>query len=56
MLALETREQFDNFARIDFNRAYDHETLLAATKRARDWISEERCRPTKYHLDQLFDV
>jgi len=55
MLALETRQQFDNFARIDFNRAYDHETLLAATKRARDWISEERGRPTKDHLDQLFD-
>ena len=55
MLALETREQFDNFAQIDFNRAYDHETLLAATKRARDWISEERGRPTKDHLDQFFD-
>ena len=40
MLALETREQFDNFAQIDFNRPYDHEALLAATKRARDWISE----------------
>ena len=55
MLALETREQFDNFAQIDFNRAYDHEALLAATERARDWISEERGRPTKDHLDQFFD-
>ncbi|MEL0032033.1 MAG: hypothetical protein VW712_03655, partial [Paracoccaceae bacterium] len=55
MLALETRDQFDNFAQIDFNRAYDHEALLAATKRARDWISEERGRPTKDHLDQFFD-
>ena len=55
MLALETREQFDNFAQIDFNRAYDHEALLAAAKRARDWISEERGRPTKDHLDQFFD-
>jgi len=55
MLALETREQFDNFAQIDFNRAYDHEALFAATKRARDWISEERGRPTKDHLDQFFD-
>ena len=55
MLALETHEQFDNFAQIDFNRAYDHEALLAATKRARDWISEERGRPTKDHLDQFFE-
>ena len=55
MLALETRDQFDNFAQIDFNRAYDHEALLAATKRARDWISEEQGRPTKDHLDQFFD-
>jgi len=55
MLALETREQFDNFAQIDFNRTYDHEALIAATKRARDWISEERGRPTKDHLDQFFD-
>jgi hypothetical protein len=55
MLALETREQFDNFAQIDFNRAYDHETLLIATKTARDWTSEERGRPTKDHLDQFFD-
>lgn len=55
MLALETREQFDNFAQIDFNRAYDHEALLIAAKRARDWISEERGRPTKDHLDQFFD-
>ena len=55
MLALETREQFDNFAQIDFNRPYDHEALLAATKRARDWISEERGRPAKDHLDQFFD-
>ena len=55
MLALETQEQFDNFAQIDFNRAYDHEALLAATKRARDWISEEQGRPTKDHLDQFFD-
>jgi hypothetical protein len=55
MLALETREQFDNFAQIDFNRPYDHEALLAATKRARNWISEGRGRPTKDHLDQFFD-
>jgi len=55
MLALETREQFDNFAQIDFNRAYDHQALLTATERARDWISEERGRPTKDHLDQFFD-
>jgi len=55
MLALETQEQFDNFAQIDFNRAYDHEALIVATKRARDWISEERGRPTKDHLDQFFD-
>ena len=55
MLALETRDQFDNFAQLDFNRAYDHEALLAATKRARDWISEDRGRPTKEHLDQFFD-
>ena len=55
MLALETQEQFDNFAQIDFNRAYDHEALLAATKRARDWISEEQGRPTKDHLDQFFE-
>ena len=54
MLALETRDQFDNFAQLDFNRAYDHEALLAATTRARDWISEERGRPTKDHLDQFF--
>ena len=31
MLALETRDQFDNFAQIDFNRAYDHQALLTAT-------------------------
>ena len=55
MLVLETRDRFDNFAQIDFNRAYDHEALLAAAKRARDWISEERGRPTKDHLDQFFD-
>jgi hypothetical protein len=55
MLALETREQFDNFAQIDFNRAYDHQAILTATERARDWISEERGRPTKDHLDQFFD-
>jgi len=55
MLALETRDQFDNFTQIDFNRAYDHQALLTATKRARDWISEERGRPTKDHLDQFFD-
>jgi hypothetical protein len=55
MLALETRDQFDNFAQIDFDRAYDHQALLTATKRARDWISEERGRPTKDHLDQFFD-
>ena len=55
MLALETRDQFDNFAQIDFNRAYDHQALLTATKRARDWISEERGRQTKRHLDQFFD-
>ena len=55
MLALETREQFDNFAQIDFNRPYDHEALLAATKRARKWISEGRGSPTKDHLDQFFD-
>ena len=55
MLALETRDQFDNFAQLDFNRAYDHEALLAATKRARDWISEEQGRPTKDHLDQFFE-
>ena len=55
ILALETRDQFDNFTQIDFNRAYDHEALLAATKRARDWISDERGRPTKDHLYQFFD-
>lgn len=55
MLALETRDQFDNFAQLDFDRVYDHEALVAATKRARDWISEERGRPTKDHLDQFFD-
>ena len=55
MLALETQDQFDNFAQIDFDRTYDHEALLAATERARDWISEERGRPTKDHLDQFFD-
>ena len=55
MLALETRDQFDNFAQIDFDRAYDHKALLAATKRARDWISDERGRPTKDHLYQFFD-
>ena len=55
MLALETHDQFDNFAQLDFNRAYDHDALLAATERARDWISEERGRPTKDHLDQFFD-
>lgn len=55
MLALETREQFDNFAQIDFNRPYDHEALLAATERTRDWISEDRGRPTKDHIDQFFD-
>lgn len=55
MLALETREQFDNFTQIDFNRAYDHQALLTATKRARDWISEDRGRPTKDHLDLFFD-
>ena len=55
ILALETGDQYDNFAQLDFNRAYDHEALLAATKRARGWISEERGRPTKDHLDQFFD-
>ena len=55
MLALETHDQFDNFAQLDFNHAYDHDALLAATERARDWISEERGRPTKDHLDQFFD-
>jgi hypothetical protein len=55
MLALETREQFDNFTQIDFDRAYDHQALLTATARARDWISEDRGRPTKDHLDQFFD-
>ena len=55
MLALETRDQFDNFTQIDFNRAYDHQALLTATERARDWISEDRGRPTKEHLDQFFD-
>ena len=55
MLALETHDQFDNFAQIDFNRAYDHQALLTATERARDWISEDRGRPTKEHLDQFFD-
>jgi len=55
MLALETRDQFDNFTQIDFNRAYDHQALLTATERARDWISEDRGRPTKDHLDQFFD-
>ena len=55
MLALETHDQFDNFAQLDFNRAYDHDALRAATERARDWISEERGRPTKDHLDQFFD-
>ena len=55
MLALETRDQFDNFTQIDFNRAYDHQALLNATESARDWISEERGRPTKDHLDQFFD-
>ena len=55
MLALETRDQFDNFAQIDFDRAYDHQALLTATERARDWISQERGRPTKDHLDQFFD-
>ena len=55
ILALETRDQFDNFAQIDFDRAYDHQALLTATERARDWISQERGRPTKDHLDQFFD-
>lgn len=55
MLALETRDQFDNFTQIDFNRAYDHQALLTATERARDWISEDRGRPTKDHLDHFFD-
>ena len=55
MLAMETRDQFDNFAQIDFNRAYDHQALLTATKRARDWISEDLGRPTKDHLDLFFD-
>ena len=55
MLALETREQFDNFTQIDFDRAYDHQALLTATARARDWISEDQGRPTKDHLDQFFD-
>ena len=55
MLALETRDQFDNFAQLDFDRVYDHKALLAATERARDWISEERGRPTKDHLDQFID-
>ena len=55
MLALETRDQFDNFAQLDFDRVYDHKALLAATERARDWISEERGRSTKDHLDQFFD-
>ena len=31
--------------------AADHEALLTATERARDWISEDRGRPTKDHLD-----
>lgn len=55
MLALEARHEFDNFAQIDFDREYDHEALLTATERARDWISEDRGRPTKDHLDQFFD-
>ena len=55
MFALEARHEFDNFAQIDFDREYDHEALLTATERARDWISEDRGRPTKDHLDQFFD-
>ena len=45
MLALETRDQFDNFTQIDFKRSYDHEALLVATKRARDWVSNDQGRP-----------
>ena len=30
MLALETHDQFDNFAQLDFNRAYDHDALLVS--------------------------
>ena len=55
MLALETRDQFDNFTQIDFKRSYDHEALLVATKRARDWVSNDQGRPQNDHLDQFFD-
>ena len=55
MLALETRHQFDNFAQIDFKRSYDHEALIVATKRARDWVSNDQGRPQNDHLDQFFD-
>lgn len=55
MLALETRDFVDNFTQIDFNRDRDHNALVVATKRARDWISEERGRPKNDHLDQFFD-
>ena len=55
MLALETRDQFDNFTQIDFKRSYDHEALLVATKRARDWVSNDQGRPPNDHLDEFFD-
>jgi len=55
MLALETRDQFDNFTQIDFKRSYDHEALIAATKRARDWVSNDQGRPPNDHLDEFFD-
>ena len=55
MLALETRDQFENFSQIDFKRSYDHEALLVAAKRARDWVSNDQGRPQNDHLNQFFD-
>lgn len=54
MIALEIKGLVTNFAQIDFDREDHHQALIAATIRARDWVSENQGRPTRDQLDSFF--
>ena len=53
-LALEIRGLVDNVAQINLDREDHHQALIAATVRARNWISEQQGRPTRDYLDTFF--
>lgn len=54
MLALETQGLVDNYPQINLDREDHHQALIAATVRARNWISENQGRPPRDYLDTFF--